>query len=209
MIFENLPWLSFATGLAYAVSGFICIVLFDHIGRGFLFWRVFNIFVSSPPTTKTERNAWQIFHATFHTIHGFVFFVVVWSAITQIVNENQATKLFQGLAVGVGIASQTVLADIVAFFRLSMSGEVREGCKMTIGEDIEGFVEDIGLFHVILRKQSENETKFIYVSNSSLLSATFVITPIKCSPNTKCNVQVRPKPFSKPFSLRPRRDLLV
>jgi len=119
-----------------------------------------------------SRRIWQTFHAVFHVMHMLILFFSTWYAVRYILSEDSATKIFAGVAVGLGFAMQDVVKAVIAFFRITLSGEIVEGCSLEIGDKPYGTVKDISIFHVALESDKSNVT---YFSTSKLLNATYTV----------------------------------
>jgi len=116
----------------------------------------------------------RAFHALFHSLHLLILFVTLWVSISKVMSEDAASKVFGGLAVGMGFAMQGMLKSVVCYFRLLLGGEILEECELTVqvdGMKITGKVEDISIFHVGMR----TDDGMIYVSNSKLMEAIFTV----------------------------------
>jgi hypothetical protein len=122
-----------------------------------------------------SRKFWQLFHTMFHVMHMLILFFSTWYAVRYILSEEAATKIFAGVAIGLGFAMQDVVKAVIAFFRITLSGEIVEGCSLTIDKNEYGKVIDICIFHVALEPPNGPKGAVVYLSTSKLLKATYTV----------------------------------
>jgi small-conductance mechanosensitive channel len=122
-----------------------------------------------------SRKFWQLFHTIFHVMHMLILFFSTWYAVRYILSEEAATKIFAGVAIGLGFAMQDVVKAVIAFFRITLSGEIVEGCSLTIDKNEYGKVIDICIFHVALEPPNGPKGAVVYLSTSKLLKATYTV----------------------------------
>jgi len=122
-----------------------------------------------------SRKFWQLFHTMFHVMHMLILFFSTWYAVRYILSEEAATKIFAGVAIGLGFAMQDMVKAVIAFFRITLSGEIVEGCYLTIDDHKYGKVIDICIFHVALEPLNGATGDVVYLSTSKLINATYSV----------------------------------
>jgi len=150
---------------------------------------------------KCSRVLWQTFHAIFHTIHMLILFLSMWYAIRFVLSEETATNIFAGVGVGIGFAMQDVVKAVLAFFRISLSGEIVEGCLLNINGTAYGTVKSIAIFHVCLEDRAK-PGQLQYISTTKLIDATYTVGKAGNRCGDSCSTEITTGPHIGLFNHR-------
>ena len=168
-------WTSVGNAILVLISGVALVSFLD-----FIIFGVADIVEYCDPRCRRRSGdkyvlkLWRVFHAFFHSLHLLILFITLWASVSKIMSENAASKVFGGLAVGMGLAMQGMLKSVVCYFRILLGGEILEKCRISVlvaGKETSGTVVDISIFHVAIK----DEQKMIYISNSTLIDAIFTV----------------------------------